>query len=35
VVILPGAGHFFHGRLQDLKDTIWKHAGASGTTQGA
>ncbi|HSC08956.1 MAG TPA: CocE/NonD family hydrolase [Steroidobacteraceae bacterium] len=35
VAILPGAGHFFHGRLQDLKDTIWKHAGASGTTPGA
>jgi alpha/beta superfamily hydrolase len=32
VAILPGAGHFFHGRLQDLKDTIWKHAAASGTT---
>ena len=30
VAILPGAGHFFHGRLQDLKATIAAHVSASG-----
>lgn len=29
VTILRGAGHFFHGRLQDVKDAIEKHARVS------
>ncbi|HJS21424.1 MAG TPA: CocE/NonD family hydrolase [Steroidobacteraceae bacterium] len=28
VTILPGAGHFFHGRLQDLKHAILAHVGS-------
>jgi alpha/beta superfamily hydrolase len=35
VAILRGAGHFFHGRLQDLKDTIVEHVGPDGAPQGA
>ena len=22
VVVLPGAGHFFHGRINDLRETV-------------
>lgn len=29
VVVLPGAGHFFHGRLQDLRETINGHVNAT------
>jgi alpha/beta superfamily hydrolase len=35
VAILRGASHFFHGRLQDLKDTILEHVGASDASPGA
>jgi alpha/beta superfamily hydrolase len=28
VVILRGVGHFFHGRLQDLKDAVMRHVAA-------
>jgi hypothetical protein len=31
VAILQGAGHFFHGRLQELKEVIVEHVGARGT----
>jgi alpha/beta superfamily hydrolase len=34
VTVLAGAGHFFHGRLQDLKDAILAHIAASAASPG-
>jgi alpha/beta superfamily hydrolase len=35
LTILPGAGHFFHGRLQDLKHAILAHVGEGGAPREA
>ena len=35
VAILRGASHFFHGRLQDIKDAIMEHVRASEASPGA
>jgi alpha/beta superfamily hydrolase len=34
VVVLHGVGHFFHGRLQDLKDAVLRHVGSLSDVRG-
>jgi len=31
VAVLPGAGHFFHGRINDLRETVLAFMGTAGT----